>query len=265
MGRCQDTCVDFANGLQLPVNFSAPGKYTLPDGEVLDFGVSAEYLNQSRDDGARAALVIIFILSLLVTGTRLFVRATTKAPGFGWDDGILILAIPLYVAFFGMALETISLGEGRHIEWIILQGMIDQNVVSKQEIYDFALHLIYNTALFCCRISALAFFQRLSANAKGVRVLVYAGYGVMTALYLPQMFTLIFHCTPVTALWPYDFQIGSSKYTCLSWGLVYLVNGVLSVASDLMLFSIPACLIAAYKADKVARLRLALVLFSTLR
>lgn len=259
---CTDaTCVNFLHGLQLPVNASAPGNYTLPDGSVVDFGVTPAYLNQSRDGSAIAALVVIFVISTLVAGTRLFVRATSKAPGFGWDDGILVLAMALYTAYLGMAIHTINLGEGRHILWIVLQGMIDVTVVSKQEIMDFALHLVYNTALVACRLSALAFFHRLSGSSKIVRNMVVIGYVVMTLFYLPQMFTLIFHCHPVTALWPYDFQVESSSYTCLSWGLVYLVNGCLSVASDLMLFAVPAVLIRSIKTDKATKFKLALILY----
>ncbi|KAK4962737.1 hypothetical protein LTR10_000364 [Elasticomyces elasticus] len=261
MGKCVDTCVDFANGLQLPYDASAPGNYTLPDGTELDFGVTPVYLNQSRDGSSKVALIVIFVIAMIVSCARIFVRATTKAPGFGWDDGILILTMALYITFVGLAIATLDLGEGRHIYWIILQGMIDQNVVSKQEIMDFALHLVYNTALYCCRLSALAFFQRLSGSQKSVRLMVYIGYGVITAMYLPQMFTLIFHCSPVTALWPYDFQVESSNYKCMSWGLVYLVNGVLSLASDLMLFAIPARLISAINTDKATKAKLALILY----
>jgi hypothetical protein len=261
MKPCYDTCVEFIDGFQLPYNASAPGNYTLPDGTELDFGVTPQYLNQSRDGAAKAALAVVFTIAMLVSCARLFVRTTTKAPGFGLDDGMLVLAMALYVAFVGMAIATIDLGEGRHILWIVLQGMIDQTVVAKQEILDFALHLVYNTALFCCRLSALAFFQRLTGGTRALRHLVLVGYAVMTAFYLPQMFTLIFHCDPVTALWPYDFQIASSKYTCLSWGLVYLINGCLSLASDLMLFSVPAVLVSSINTDRATKIKLAAVLF----
>ena len=261
MAPCTDNCVDFTHGLQLPYDASAPGNYTLPDGETLEFGVTPAYLNQSRDGAAKAALIVIFVIAMLVSSARLLARSTTHAPGFGWDDGILILTMALYITFLGMAIATLDLGEGRHILWIVLQGMIDQSVVSKQEIMDFALHLIYNTALYCCRLSALAFFQRLSGGQTGVRRLVYVGYGIITAMYLPQMFMLIFHCKPVTALWLYDFQVESSNYTCLSWGMVYLVNGVLSLASDLMLFATPARLISAIDTDKATKAKLALILY----
>ncbi|KAK3070041.1 hypothetical protein LTR53_011135 [Teratosphaeriaceae sp. CCFEE 6253] len=261
MGKCIDACVDFANGFQLPYDASAPGNYTLPDGTELEFGVTPQFLNESRDGASKAALIIIFVIAMIVSSARIFVRATTKAPGFGWDDGLLLLAMAMYVTFVGMAIATLALGEGRHIYWIVLQGLIDVNVVAKQEIMDFALHLVYNTALFCCRLSALAFFQRLSGGQKGVRMMVYVGYGVITAMYLPQMFTLILHCHPVTALWPYDFQVESSQYTCMSWGLVYLVNGCLSLASDLMLFAIPARLISAINTDKATKAKLALILY----
>lgn len=259
--KCTDTCVDFANGYKLPYNASTPGNYTLPgEAEPLDFGVSPSYLNQSRDADAQAGIVAVFVVALLICGLRLYSRITTrppKTPRFGWDDAILIITIALYAAFVGLAIACINWGEGRHIEWIILQGMINQHVVEQQEILDFSLHLVYNTALFSCRCSALAFFARLPTPTWMILV----GFAIITGFYLPQMFTLIFHCQPVTALWPYDFQVDSSKYTCMSWGLVYLINGCLSVASDLVIFIIPAWLVYVYKATVINRLKLALVLF----
>lgn len=260
---CYDTCVDFANGLKLPYNASRPGNYTLPDGTELELDVPPEYLNESRDSSAIAALLVIFVISLIVSGSRIYVRATTKAPGFGWDDGILLITAALYVAFVGIAITVIHAGEGRHILWIVLQGMIDVHVVTVQETLDFTVHLVYNTALYCCRLSALAFYQRLSGSHPTMKWMIIAGYVIITCFYLPQMFTLIFHCNPVTAIWPYDFQIDSlsTTYTCLSWGLVYLINGCLSVASDLIIFVIPAYLIAIYNASTSAKLKLAMILF----
>lgn len=73
---------------------------------------------------------------------------------------------------------------------------------------------------------------------------------------------LIFHCLPVTGYWPYGWQVAeSAKYTCLAWGTVYVTNSGLSLVCDVVLFSIPATLIARLqKASKMKKLRLSLLL-----
>lgn len=255
-------CVNFLTGVTLLYDPSAPGNYTI-DGTSINFGVTPDYLNESRDASAKAGILFMFALAVIISTARLAARLSTgktgAALGFGWDDMILILTVALYIVFVGLAIPLLEIGTGRHIFWIVMQGMIDQHIVSLQEIWDFTVHLVYTTAMFTCRLSALAFFSRLSSQTT-IRRGIWITLAVITAAYLAQMFALIFHCHPVTALWPYDFQVESSSFTCQSWGAIYLVNGVLSFASDMAVFVIPALLVHAYKGTRSDKMKLALVL-----
>ena len=258
---CTTTCVNFLNGVVIEYDPAAPGNYTLPNGDVEDFGVTPSYLNQSRDSAAKAGIIAVFVISLIIAGLRIAARCNTQKLGFGKDDVVLILTTLFYVAFVGLAIPLLNLGTGRHIEWIVLQGLIDPTIVARQEVWDFVIHLLYTTAMYLCRVSALLFFHRLSGHERRIRRLIGTAAAAITACYLPQMFTIIFHCAPATALWPYDFQVEASRFTCYSWGAIYLANAVLGLVADLTVFVVPGILVHLYKGNWRERVRLGLVLF----
>jgi hypothetical protein len=74
------------------------------------------------------------------------------------------------------------------------------------------------------------------------------------------MALIIFHCNPVTGLWHYSWQMKSVHYTCVTWGLVYLVNSCLSLVCDIFMFTIPVALIHVLKLPLNNKLRLYFVL-----
>lgn len=82
----------------------------------------------------------------------------------------------------------------------------------------------------------------------------------MTALWLPQMALIIFHCSPVTALWPYAFEANAERFNCLQWGIVYVTNSAISLLCDLALFAIPAVIIKELKIDTRDKLKLASIM-----
>jgi hypothetical protein len=97
--------------------------------------------------------------------------------------------------------------------------VLDNSKVNDTEVLDFGAHLIYTTALLVCRLSGLAFYNRITADLHGTLTWAVRGAVVfMVTAYLPQMFLIIFHCLPVTGLWPYGFQEEVDDYSCLSWG-----------------------------------------------
>jgi len=82
----------------------------------------------------------------------------------------------------------------------------------------------------------------------------------MTALWLPQIALIIFHCDPVTALWPYAFEANAEEFECLQWGIVYVTNSAISLLCDLALFTIPAVIIKELKIDTQDKLKLASIM-----
>lgn len=138
------------------------------------------------------------------------------------------------IAFVGLCIELIQLGSGRHfvfIEYILLEPTIDRT-----QVLDFAAHIIYTTALLLCCLSALGLYRRMCTLQSTLLISIKTIVALLIVGYVPQLLLLVFHCQPVTGLWPYDFQPGYKKYTCIAWGVVYVTNSSISVFCDLLLF-----------------------------
>lgn len=162
------------------------------------------------------------------------------------------------VAFVVIAVLLIDIGTGRHLPYI--EYVMTPSQTKKSEVLDFSAHLIYTTALFSSRLSGLAFYRRLCELHIRLSVAINCALVFLIAAYLPQMALIIFHCNPVTALWPYSWQMESADYVCLNWGLVYAVNSGLSVLCDLVMFAIPVGLIRTLTLSPRRKLHLYLVL-----
>jgi hypothetical protein len=165
----------------------------------------------------------------------------------------------VYITFVVLSVVLIHMGSGRHIEYI--QYVLSLATVRQTEVLDFVAHVLYTTALFFCRLSGLAFYFRLTARTGKLHIAILAAAPFLFVVYLPQLFLLIFHCKPVTGLWPYAWQDEPITYKCLSWGLVYSVNSGLSLACDVMMFIIPAILIKQLHISMEKKIKLSLVMF----
>ncbi|KAH6888466.1 hypothetical protein B0T10DRAFT_562041 [Thelonectria olida] len=228
----------------------------IKDGRVPDT-VTAAYLNQSRDAPAIAGIIFVAVLTSIVVLGRLGSRAFLIRR-FGMDDTLTLFSWISFIPFVALSIHLINLGSGRHYDYI--QYVLDMETVKLTEVLDFAAHIIYTTALLFCRISGLALYYRLCKMHEGLLLSIKIVFGILIAGYLPQLFLLVFHCHPVTALWPYDWQPGAERYTCLQWGLVYSVNSSVSLICDLLLFGIPIVMLRLLEMPRRRKIQLACIL-----
>lgn len=163
-----------------------------------------------------------------------------------------------FIVFVGLAIELIAIGSGRHFGYI--QYVMDMPTVRRSEVLDFVAHIIYTTTLLLCRMSGLAFYYRICNIHAGLRLTIRIFLGVLVAGYLPQLFLIIFHCLPVTSLWPYEWQPDFDDYTCLQWGVVYSVNSSVSLVCDLLLFGIPIVMLRVLEMPRKRKIQLACIL-----
>lgn len=162
------------------------------------------------------------------------------------------------LAFTTLCIGLITIGSGRHHEYI--QHVMPLSTVEHSEVLDFAAHIIYTIALLICRLSGLAFYQRLcNMHPKFSRSIIIMAI-VLIVTFLPQIFLVIFHCRPVTGLWPYDWQPHAKEYTCHPWGVVYSVNSALSLLSDFLLFGIPIAMLWTLEMSRKRKIQLACIL-----
>ena len=152
----------------------------------------------------------------------------------------------------------IHLGSGRH--FVYIEYILDNATINKTEVIDFVAHILYTTALVVCRLSGLALYARISDRHPRLTWANRAAAAFIFAAYLPQVFLLIFHCLPVTGLWPYSFQPELNDYTCLQWGTVYVTNSAISVVCDLILFALPAAIISSLRMSIISKIKLSMIL-----
>ncbi|KPM42124.1 hypothetical protein AK830_g4367 [Neonectria ditissima] len=228
----------------------------IADGRVPD-GVTAEFLNESKDAPAIAGIIFVAVLTSIVVLGRLGSRAFLIRR-FGIDDTLTLLSWISFIPFVALSIWLIKLGSGRHYDYI--QYVLDMDTVKLTEVLDFASHIIYTAALLFCRISGLALYYRLCKLHNGLLMAIRVVFAVLVAGFLPQLLLLVFHCRPVTALWPYDWQPGAERYTCLQWGLVYSVNSSVSLVCDLLLFGIPIVMLRVLEMPRRRKIQLACIL-----
>ncbi|KAJ5355911.1 hypothetical protein N7517_010520 [Penicillium concentricum] len=220
--------------------------------------VTLKYLAETRDSPAIVGIIFMICFTGLLMIVRLYARAFIVKK-IGLDDALAIVTLVFYITFVVLSIILINLGSGRHIEYI--QYVLSPDTVRDTEVLDFVAHILYTTALFLCRLSGLAFYYRLTARSTKLHLSIIIAAPLLLAAYLPQIFLLIFHCKPVTGLWPYEWQVEPKTYKCLSWGLVYSVNSALSLACDLLMFVIPAALIKGLHVSLEKKIKLSIVMF----
>lgn len=164
-----------------------------------------------------------------------------------------------YLSFLVPRLILIRLGTGRHIEYI--EFVLDNKTTLATEVLDFTAHILYTSALFVCRLSALAFYYRIGNRHIKLSKIINVAAVFLCLAFIPQVVLLIIHCRPVTGYWPYAWQKQSDDYSCLTWGTVYVTNSGLSLFCDLVIFIIPAAIISVVKRSTAGKIKLSLVLF----
>ncbi|KAJ4127086.1 hypothetical protein NW768_008711 [Fusarium equiseti] len=219
--------------------------------------ITADYLNETRDASAIAGILFVTVLTSIIVLGRLASRAFLMHR-FGIDDVLTFVSWICLVVFVGLCIRLIQLGSGRHFAYI--QYVLDMPTVEDTEVLDFIAHIIYTTALLLCRISGLAFYHRLCAVHDRLRIAILVVFGVLIAGYLPQLLLIVFHCMPVTGLWPYEWQPGFENFTCLQWGLVYVVNSSVSLVCDFLLFGIPIVMLRVLEMPRKRKIQLACIL-----
>src|SRR5271168_1901733 len=132
--------------------------------------------------------------------------------------------------------------------------MLTESQTNKTETLDFVAHLIYTSALFFCRLSGLTFYHRLCNLHDGLCVAIKCTVVFLVAAYLSQMSLIIFHCKPITSLWPYSWQPESPNFVCLPWGVAYSVNSGLSLVCDSLMFVIPIAIIRSLQTSTRAKI-----------
>ncbi|KKA30173.1 hypothetical protein TD95_001185 [Thielaviopsis punctulata] len=213
-------------------------------------------LYESTDNQTIAAIIFVGSFTTILVLVRLASRVLI-VKRFGIDDALALFGLITLIAFIVLCVILIRMGSGRH--FVYVQYVMTLQTVENSEIIDFAAHLIYTSSLLIGRLSGLAFYYRLCKMHNIFRLAIFVVAGIIGAGFLPQIFLIIFHCVPVTGLWPYEWQPGVDKYTCLEWGLVYSVNSATSLLCDFLIFGIPIAMLRALDMSRKRKIQLTFI------
>ncbi|KAI5303147.1 hypothetical protein KEM56_007857 [Ascosphaera pollenicola] len=208
--------------MQIPADIQAAS-----DAGRIPSDVSLEYLAETKDHPAKVAIIFMAGSREAMWGRR-------------WAGDI-------------------DDGSGRHLEYI--KYVLSMPTTRQTEVLDFVAHVLYTTALFTCRLSGVAFYQRVAMKPSILHKIILCAYPFLTIAFMVQFFLLLFHCIPVTGMWPYEWQPEPRHYKCLTWGVVYLTNSGLSLICDMLIFVIPGVLIHQLRTTVKRKLQLTLVMF----
>ncbi|KFX87167.1 hypothetical protein V490_08480 [Pseudogymnoascus sp. VKM F-3557] len=219
--------------------------------------VTQEYLAESQNHVTNGGIIFLVVFAGLIYLLRAYARLFV-IKSFALDDWLAGFSLLCYITFSGLCIGIINTGAARHNEYA--QYIVTNSQLNLSQILDFWAHLVYATALFVCRMSGLAFYHRLCHRSGNLIWTVRCSAVFLIAGYIPQIFLIIFHCKPVTALWPNYFQSNVNDYECLPWVILYATNSSISILSDLVLFIIPIVIIVKLKATTKRKLILSAVL-----
>ncbi|KAF0321191.1 integral membrane protein pth11-like protein [Colletotrichum asianum] len=219
--------------------------------------ISVAYLDEDRDTPSMAASIAMFVLTLVVVNGRAFSRFFLRK-SFGVDDALAVIGMAMFIAFVPLCIILINIGSGRHFEYI--QYVMTQDTLEETEILDFTAHLIYSTALLFCRYSGLAFYYRVCGIHNGFLRSIKGLAGFLFVGWLTQMLLIVFHCLPVTAIWPYEWQTQFNQFKCLPWGFVYGINSAVSLLCDFVLFGIPIAMLRMLEMTRKRKIQLGCIL-----
>ncbi|KAF2234992.1 hypothetical protein EV356DRAFT_532274 [Viridothelium virens] len=185
-------------------------------------GVTPNFVNPPNHDANTIALhTVCLTLITFFVGMRVGVRAFVLRQ-VGWDDGFILGAWALSVAFSGCMLKAMTLGVGRHLWDIPKSQWLYITAIETRPIW-----LLVKLAFFWS-------YKRIFYPSRVMKWLCYGGAFVCTDLYISQIFHDIFICIPVQKDW--DPRLSGH---CLPSGVGGSVTGIFNVISDVYILVLP--------------------------
>ncbi|KAG4443305.1 hypothetical protein IFR05_001249 [Cadophora sp. M221] len=183
----------------------------------------------------QAGFAILFMfpaIALLVVALRVYSRQKMKQ--FGWDDGLIVLAMSFSIAetiagYYGM--KTAFLGI--HSAAIPLTADFGLGMQ-----WNFIGQILYNPILAIVKTSVLLFMLRLGGHKREIRYAIQGLNFFNIALAISVFITVIFQCQPVNFFWE-RMRDPTLKGTCIDTGVFYIATSALTIFTDLAVLALP--------------------------
>ena len=208
-----------------------------------------------------AANIAVLVLVVLVTTTRLMLRAFRHELKLGWDDWAIIPAVLAFACWSTTQLILYTKGRVGHHMW----------TNTYEQVYVFNTASAYNTLLYfvttaLVKISIALFNRRLtSINSRRWDIASRIFLGVLVLYLLAIIFSQVFLCTPVPAKFDLYKLAALDPAVPFKCGNLYqgaLALSVVHLLTDAALLTVPLVILIRLKSmSRPRKFRLA-VLFS---
>ncbi|KAH9211450.1 hypothetical protein DL95DRAFT_464881 [Leptodontidium sp. 2 PMI_412] len=183
----------------------------------------------------QAGFAILFMfpaIAMLVVALRVYSRQKMKQ--FGWDDGLIVLAMSFSIAetiagYYGM--KTAFLG----IHTAAIPLTADYGLGMQ---WNFIGQILYNPILAIVKTSVLLFMLRLGGHKREIRYAIQGLNFFNIALAISVFITVIFQCQPVNFFWE-RMRDPTLKGTCIDTGAFYIATSALTIFTDLAVLALP--------------------------
>ncbi|PWY66526.1 hypothetical protein BO94DRAFT_613772 [Aspergillus sclerotioniger CBS 115572] len=188
----------------------------------------------NRNVAVKALPPSFFALSLITVLLRCYVRMrVTRA--FGWDDGMMIIALIFYGMFCGCMVTGGVYGTGMHFDQLTTSHRV------KAMMFWWLCEIGYCVSSIFCKCSICIFLARITVKRPHL-VFLYIIMTLTVLMGLVLMFGLLFQCRPVTYFWTrvaFDPTIqGTCVITEVVEALTYAYSAVAAVC-DLAVGIVP--------------------------
>ncbi|KAK3382611.1 hypothetical protein B0T24DRAFT_18981 [Lasiosphaeria ovina] len=192
---------------------------------------SADYIAFNDGPVLVRTCIALSVVSALTVAVRFAVR-WRSAMGLGWDDWLILAALPHLFSFAAMAILSVEYGGvGRHLDVVLA---IDPAMFERTLLYLFVSEFNYFTLIAVIKASILVMYCRIFPSRfmkKGVWVI-----GVFVGVWwFATILVTLFQCKPIDKF----FRPFMKEGMCLDTTKLFVGNSIINIISDIMILALP--------------------------
>lgn len=192
---------------------------------VLQHEVCNGVLPGSRRKEHHIVILVATPITLLFVALR-FISRTVIAGRLWWDDWLILAATIFLIPNVVFPFLPNTLYFGQH-DWLVPP----QRLIELRKTFYF-VQMSYCLSINLAKISILCLYLRIFVE-KGFRRLTKVSITLIVLHIVAFLFTLIFQCLPISAIWTLR------PATCVNIAVVALIGAVLSIVEDIFIILLP--------------------------
>ncbi|KAI8962143.1 hypothetical protein F5Y11DRAFT_324019 [Daldinia sp. FL1419] len=190
---------------------------------------------------------IFLAICPIVVGTRLWSRVGNGGR-LGADDWTILISLGFALASSGIMLAACHYGYGRHT--YSLSGRDSYQAFK----YFYLCQVTYKACINLTKASILLLYLRIFSNTKWFRCACRFMLLIVVTYCIASVTATIFQCTPITKAFD-----KSMKGICIDNGKFWYANSGFSIATDIIILTLPMTLVYALQIPRVQKAALMIV------